>query len=73
MMDGTSPYGEYGSLFEITALSINIIVYAILLSLAVFGVCNRRSEFNNIQPDEVDDEEDEIKEERQRVGDQLTG
>jgi len=69
MTDGTSPYGKFGSKFELTALIVNIIVYAILLSLAVFGVCNRRAEFNNIPPDEVDDEEDEIKEERLRVGD----
>ena len=57
MSEGTKALGKYGSGFSLAALFVNILVYLPLLLLSVYGVCNRRAKFDNIQPEKIENEE----------------
>ena len=73
MAEGTNPNGPYGSEFSQLALVGNFVVYLILLLFSVYGVCNKKAMYSNTLPDEVVNEDEQIKVERQRVGDQING
>ena len=64
MTEGTSAYGMYGIRFNLTALCVNFLILLPVSILLVHGCCNRRTGSTDISPDDEDNEDDQIKEER---------
>jgi len=71
--DGTSPIGIYGNKLSEKLLIWDFFIYLALLMLTVYGCCNRRASYKNAEPDSVENEEADIKAERERLGVQLDG
>ena len=72
LIEGTDIYGPYGMQFSEHAMIWNFVIYVPLLLLVVLcGCCNKRPGKANSPPDEFEDEDEQVRAEKNRVGDQL--
>ena len=73
MNEGTNVFGKYGIQFSLTALIVNLVIYFMICMAVIHGLCRKRQASTNLEPDEVENEDEDIKAERERIADQLNG